>query len=258
MLVVLLACAEAKQSAATCQYRFLTPFINFSPPQPRTVYRFVIGSLRLSAPAMIGPDRTLSTSSTEAATMADAERTCCPRCGGSLPSGDPPGPCPHCGIIETPREQTKMPPVSLSFPGAVSPKAMLAFVGAAIVATLFGGLWLAGRRERQRADLLARVARGAELYRLGKLDEAIAVDREAIEIKPDLAEAHNNLGIALGVKGRPAEAVAEFRTAIRLRPDDADAHNNLKRRLAIPGCTSRRSLPAETPSGSNPISPRPT
>ena len=61
----------------------------------------------------------------------------------------------------------------------------------------------------------------------GKLDEAIAAYREAIRLKPDYAEAHSNLGIALAGQGKLDEAIAEYREAIRLKPDYAAAHNNL-------------------------------
>ena len=57
------------------------------------------------------------------------------------------------------------------------------------------------------------------------MDEAIAEYRQAIRIKPDDAEAHSNLGVALQVKGQLDEAIAECREAIRLKPDYAEAHN---------------------------------
>ena len=37
--------------------------------------------------------------------------------------------------------------------------------------------------------------------------------RAALRLQPDLAEAHNNLGLVLHAQGRPAEAEAEFRAA---------------------------------------------
>ena len=46
-------------------------------------------------------------------------------------------------------------------------------------------------------------------------------------MKPDSAEAHFNLGTALGKKGQIDEAISQFQEAIRLKPDDAKAHNNL-------------------------------
>ena len=43
--------------------------------------------------------------------------------------------------------------------------------------------------------------------------------REAIRLKPDYAEAHNNLGIALMAQGKHDEAIVAYREAIRLKPD---------------------------------------
>ena len=51
----------------------------------------------------------------------------------------------------------------------------------------------------------------------------------AVRLKPDYAEAHNNLGNALTALGRVEEAAASFQEAVRLRPDYAEAHNNLTR-----------------------------
>jgi tetratricopeptide (TPR) repeat protein len=67
------------------------------------------------------------------------------------------------------------------------------------------------------------------------LDRAIAACREAIQLRPDDASTHNNLGVALHDQGNVAEAIAEFRDAIRLRPDDAGAHNNLGNALRAQG-----------------------
>ena len=64
----------------------------------------------------------------------------------------------------------------------------------------------------------------------GSSTEAIAEYREAIRLKPDYAEAHFNLGIALSDQGKLDEAIAEYREAIRLKPDYAEAHCNLGRR----------------------------
>ena len=45
---------------------------------------------------------------------------------------------------------------------------------------------------------------------VGKHDEAIAAYREAIRLKPDFADAHFNLGIALADRGKHAEIVAHI------------------------------------------------
>ena len=68
---------------------------------------------------------------------------------------------------------------------------------------------------------------GNALKDQGKLDEAVACYRRALELKPDYAEAHNNLGNALKDQGKLDEAVACYRRALELKPDYAEAHNNL-------------------------------
>ncbi len=62
-------------------------------------------------------------------------------------------------------------------------------------------------------------------------DAAIAALRQALASSPqhsEMPEAHTVLGLMLGRKGAPADdVVAAFRAAIRIRPDYAEAHNNL-------------------------------
>ena len=65
------------------------------------------------------------------------------------------------------------------------------------------------------------------LWRPGQIDEAMAHYQKALEIKPDYAEAHNNLGIALAGRGRIDEAIAHYQKALEIKPDYAEAHNNL-------------------------------
>jgi serine/threonine-protein kinase len=59
------------------------------------------------------------------------------------------------------------------------------------------------------------------------LEGAVAEYRGAIQLKPDYAEAHYSLGLALGRQGKLDIAVAEYREAIRLKPHYAEAHCNL-------------------------------
>ena len=73
---------------------------------------------------------------------------------------------------------------------------------------------------------------GVALAGRGQVDEAIAHYRKALEIKPDYAEAHNNLGIALAGRGQVDEAIAHYRKALEIKPDYAEAHNNLGNALA--------------------------
>jgi tetratricopeptide (TPR) repeat protein len=77
-----------------------------------------------------------------------------------------------------------------------------------------------------------------------KLAEAICEFERALAINPDYADAHNNLGIALGSSGDVAKAIEHFRRALEIRPGYADAQNNLK--LFLSAEASRRS-PGRSP-----------
>jgi len=61
----------------------------------------------------------------------------------------------------------------------------------------------------------------------GKADEAVNLLNTALNIKPDSAQALNNLGNILATQGKFDEAVKHFRQAIQIQPDFAEAHNNL-------------------------------
>ena len=66
------------------------------------------------------------------------------------------------------------------------------------------------------------------MQKLGRSDEALASFDKAINLKPDYAEAHNNLGIALGSLGDLDRAMAQFEQALRLKPGFEDAARNLE------------------------------
>ena len=68
---------------------------------------------------------------------------------------------------------------------------------------------------------------GNALKGQGKLEEAIEAFNKAIKLRPENAEANNNMGNALKEQGRSAEAVVVYRKALSLKPDYAEAYNNL-------------------------------
>ena len=57
----------------------------------------------------------------------------------------------------------------------------------------------------------------------GKLDQAAARFEQAIALRPDLAETHNNLGCILWEQRKLDQAVTQYEQAIALRPDYAEA-----------------------------------
>ena len=68
---------------------------------------------------------------------------------------------------------------------------------------------------------------GNEQRHLEQLDDAVASYRRALTLKPDFAVAHNNMGNALHDLGHFNDAVASYRRALTLKPDYAEASNNL-------------------------------
>ena len=68
---------------------------------------------------------------------------------------------------------------------------------------------------------------GNALRELGQFEEAEACLRQALRLKPDYAEAAYNLGVALWSKGDWRRPRPCYRQAIRLKPDYAEAHLNL-------------------------------
>jgi tetratricopeptide (TPR) repeat protein len=65
------------------------------------------------------------------------------------------------------------------------------------------------------------------------LKEAEASYTRALALKPDLDEAHSNLGFTLQELGRLKEAAASFRHAIALNPENFKAHNELLKCLYL-------------------------
>ena len=118
----------------------------------------------------------------------------------------------------------------------VGRRALYAGVGLAVLLT-----WLTLRRnEDYRSALLiwtdtvdkqpdnarAHNNLGYELYKLGRLTEAIGHYHEALRLEPNDASEHYNLATALFQTGQPSEAIQEFGQALQLGFDDAGLRNN--------------------------------
>ena len=70
------------------------------------------------------------------------------------------------------------------------------------------------------------------LMRQGRLDEAIAHCQEALRIRPDDANAENNLGLANLQLGNEREAAAHFENSLRNSPGNLNVRTNLAWLLA--------------------------
>ena len=62
-----------------------------------------------------------------------------------------------------------------------------------------------------------------------KLDQAAPLLQKAVELAPDSAMAHRDLGMVYAAQNHNQEAVDEFQEAIRLAPSDVNAHYRLAR-----------------------------
>ena len=79
---------------------------------------------------------------------------------------------------------------------------------------------------------------GNTLKNLGKFQEAKISYSKAIEIKPNFAKAYSNLGIILNYLGNSQEALVSLRKAIKLNPNLPFAHRELAICLYLLGNTS--------------------
>jgi len=84
------------------------------------------------------------------------------------------------------------------------------------------------RREVTALNLgsVAHIRRGADLERVGRLDEAIAEQQEALRVDPGAVQAHINLVALYGRLGRFDEAASHYQAAFAIDSNQADLHYN--------------------------------
>jgi Tfp pilus assembly protein PilF len=81
--------------------------------------------------------------------------------------------------------------------------------------------------QKNSADAEVRLHLAFAYDRLGSADDAIAEYRRFIETQPNSYIAHNNLGVLLDKQGRYDEAIAAFANASGIDPNNAGAKTNL-------------------------------
>jgi tetratricopeptide (TPR) repeat protein len=167
--------------------------------------------------------------------MADADCATCPKCGAPRTADETPGLCPRCLATEHSPERIENPTVIPSLRGHSRRKPTLVLAAAASAAFLVCGVWFVNRPGQHSAERSPHFRRGDVLVDQGKMDEAAAEFREALQVDPELAEAHVYLGTILGHQGKLEEAVGEFREAIRIDPALSEAHAYLGKVLGHQG-----------------------
>src|SRR5262249_4678593 len=80
------------------------------------------------------------------------------------------------------------------------------------------------RQEPRHFDALHLL--GIIALQTSRTQRGIELIAKAIELNPNVAAAHNNLGSALNTLKRHEEALASYDKAIALKPDYAQAHSN--------------------------------
>src|SRR4030095_318651 len=81
----------------------------------------------------------------------------------------------------------------------------------------------------QEADKTAKDLRtaGIRYYDASDFENAIRQFKAALQLRPDYAEAHNDLGLSLAALKRYDEAIACLREAVRYQPNFGVAYVNL-------------------------------
>jgi Flp pilus assembly protein TadD len=93
------------------------------------------------------------------------------------------------------------------------------------------------QKQVQTDSAEAHYGKGVDLSNVGRVTEAVAEFEAALKLRPNYAEAENNLGVAFTqLPARSTEALPHFQAAVKMNPDYADAHFNLGVALSqIPG-----------------------
>lgn len=84
-------------------------------------------------------------------------------------------------------------------------------------------------------DLREKLQRGIVLLRRGGYTEAEGTFREVIAMQPENAQAHNFLGVVLGIQNRFDEAIESFKKSLVISPGLMDSRNRLVELYQIKG-----------------------
>jgi protein O-mannosyl-transferase len=124
--------------------------------------------------------------------------------------------------------------------------AVVAILGFAFVARVQASYWRDSETlwnhtiAATRDNYFAHASLADLLMRRGRVSEAIEHSEEALRIRPNDADAQNNLGLALLQTGDPGRAVVHFEKALEINPGHMNAEVNLAWVLATSSDDSTR------------------
>jgi tetratricopeptide (TPR) repeat protein len=145
------------------------------------------------------------------------------------------------GVVEAEADQTDICRTSTNWSEAET----------ACTAEIEGGAW-------QTEDLsFAYGSRCRALHNLGKLEQALVDCRKTIDLAPDSAAAHHNLGIVLYKLNRHAEALPVLDRALRLEPELHAIHLDRANTLCNMGETDQALASYEQAMTLEAVEPRP-
>jgi TonB family protein len=116
---------------------------------------------------------------------------------------------------------------------APPPLTLAAALACLLAAASVASAQVAAAARQQPTALSPPAARGVELHRQGKFDEAAAALRSAVKADKNDAESWHLLGVVLNSAGKAKEARKAFGAAVKLRPDHADSHAGLAYTLLV-------------------------
>ena len=123
----------------------------------------------------------------------------------------------------------------------------------------YEGMWrtLCGETVPSSREIEAYSRFGIEAFERKRTDLAERIFRRAVDLTPERADAHNDLGEILRQTGRPEGAIPSFRRALSIDPDHAGAHGNLGAVLASLGCEDEARTHLERAVTLDPDAPEP-
>ena len=80
----------------------------------------------------------------------------------------------------------------------------------------------------------------------GQYVKAIEAYKQAVQLKPDFAEAYNNLGYSYRMNGDFDQAITADKEALRLKPNVAEAHEYLAKAYLLKSDRSGQPVSAMT------------